>query len=189
MILAGLGFLLNLSHLRLSYNNEFTGNKTHFVSLQHLKLMHLQGNRLCGTIPELNLVFQDTPLEKNLVTPFLQKLWPFRPTLRLSLVKSLEKSNRKLKKSVSALQKCEEDGDDVGGLEEIGGCGGGSGEGGGDGCGNTLVQLPSVNDATFMTTMFLTRPTTSICCRASARGCPPTTNSIQHRINDDYIGR
>jgi hypothetical protein len=24
--------------------------------------------------------------EKNLVTPFLQKLWPFRPTLRLSLV-------------------------------------------------------------------------------------------------------
>jgi len=83
----------------------------------------------------------------------------------------------------------DDDGDDVGGLEEIGGCGGGSGEGGGDGCGNTLVQLPSVNDATFMTTMFLTRPTTSICCRASARGCPPTTNSIQHRINDDYIGR
>jgi hypothetical protein len=67
LILAGLGFLLNLTHLRLSYN-EFTGNKTHFVSLQHLKLIHLQGNRLCGTIPELNLVFQDTPLEKKFVS-------------------------------------------------------------------------------------------------------------------------
>jgi hypothetical protein len=50
-------------------------------------------------------------------------------------------------------------------VEEIGGGGGGSGDGGGDGCGNTLGLLPLVNDTTFVTMTFLTRPTTSMRCR------------------------
>ena len=60
-----------------------------------------------------------------------------------------------------------------------GGCGGGGGGGGngggngsgdsdGDGDGNDNGDLPSVNDATIVTAAFLTRPTTSMCCRASA---------------------
>ena len=57
-----------------------------------------------------------------------------------------------------------------------GGCGGGGGNGGGngsgdsdgDGDGNDNGDLPSVNDATIVTATFLTRPTTSMCCRASA---------------------
>ena len=37
-------------------------------------------------------------------------------------------------------------------------------------------QLPLVNDVTFVTMMFLTRPMTSIHCWASARGRPPATD-------------
>jgi hypothetical protein len=74
-------------------------------------------------------------------------------------------------------------------VEELGGGGGGSGDRGSDGCGNALGRLPSVNDATFVTTTFLTRPTTSMHCRASARGRPPTTASIRHCIDDDDVGQ
>ena len=48
--------LANLTLLRLSYN-EFIGNETRFGSLQSLKLIHLHGNRLSGTIPALHLEF------------------------------------------------------------------------------------------------------------------------------------
>ena len=71
------------------------------------------------------------------------------------------------------------DGDDGdGGDNGIGGSSGGSGDGCGGDCGNALGRLPSVNDATFITTMFLTRPTTSMHCQASARGRPPTADLI-----------
>ena len=79
--------------------------------------------------------------------------------------------------------------DDGSGMEEIGGGGRGSGDGGGNGCGNALGRLPSVNDATFMTMTFLTRPPTLMRCWASARGRPPKTNSIRRRIDDDDVGR
>jgi len=74
-------------------------------------------------------------------------------------------------------------------MEELGGGGGGSGDGGGDGCGNALGRLTSANDMTFVMPTFLMRPTTSMRCRASARGRPPTTDSIQHRIDDDNVGK
>jgi hypothetical protein len=80
------------------------------------------------------------------------------------------------------------DGDDGSSVEEIGGGGGGSGDRGGNGCGNALGQLPSVNDATFVMTAFLTRQARLMRCRASARGCPPTTDSIRHHIDDDDVG-
>jgi hypothetical protein len=73
-------------------------------------------------------------------------------------------------------------------VEGIGGGGGGSGDGGGDGCCNTLGRLPLVNDATFVTTAFLTRPM-RLRCRASERGRPPTTDSIRNRIYDNDVGR
>jgi hypothetical protein len=37
-------------------------------------------------------------------------------------------------------------------------------------------------------TTFLTRPTRLMRCRASARGRPPTTDSIRRRIDDDDVG-
>jgi hypothetical protein len=81
-----------------------------------------------------------------------------------------------------------DDGDDGSGMEEIGGGGRGSGDGGGNGCSNALGRLPTVNDATFMTMTFLTRPPTLMRCQASARGRPPKTNSIRRRIDNDDIG-
>jgi hypothetical protein len=42
------------------------------------------------------------------------------------------------------------------------GGGRGSGDGGGDGCGNALGCLPSVNNATIVTTAFLSRPTATL---------------------------
>ncbi len=83
----------------------------------------------------------------------------------------------------------DDDGDDGSGMEEIGGGGGGSGDGGGDGCCNALGRLPSVNDVTFVTTTFLTRPAMSMHCRASVRGRPSTNYSIRHRIDDNDVGR
>ena len=60
---------------------------------------------------------------------------------------------------------------------------------GGDDCGNALGRLLSFNAAPILTTMFLTRPTTLTRRRASATGRPPTTDSIQHRIDADDVGR
>jgi hypothetical protein len=37
-------------------------------------------------------------------------------------------------------------------------------------------------------TTFLTRPTRLMRCRASARGRPPTNDSIRRRIDDDDVG-
>jgi len=82
-----------------------------------------------------------------------------------------------------------DDDDDGGGVEEIGGGGRGSGDGGGDGCCNALGRLPSVNDVTFVTTTFLTRPAMSMHCRASVKGRPSTNYSIRHRIDDNDVGR
>ena len=48
-----IGVLSNLTRIRLSYN-EFTGNETNFAELQKLKLVHLHGNRLSGTILSSN---------------------------------------------------------------------------------------------------------------------------------------
>ena len=50
--------------------------------------------------------------------------------------------------------------------------------------------LPSVNDATFMTRIFL-KNTNDIdaLSGASARGRPPTTNSIRRRIDDNNVGQ
>ena len=48
-----IGVLSNLTRIRLSYN-EFTGNETNFAELRKLKLIHLHGNRLSGTILSSN---------------------------------------------------------------------------------------------------------------------------------------
>jgi len=53
-----IGLLSNLNYLRLSYNG-FQGNEINFGNLQHLKLIQLHGNRLSGSIPSLNLEFND----------------------------------------------------------------------------------------------------------------------------------
>ena len=54
-----IGSLSNLTHLRMSYN-EFTGNASDLVFLQHLQLIHLHGNRLHGTMPEMTSVQRTT---------------------------------------------------------------------------------------------------------------------------------
>jgi hypothetical protein len=61
-------------------------------------------------------------------------------------------------------------------------------DGGDGGCGCSLGRLPLVIDMTFVMTTFLMRPTTSMRCRTSARGCPPKTDSIRCRIDDDDVG-
>ena len=82
------------------------------------------------------------------------------------------------------------DDDDDGSDGDDGNGGGSHRDVGGDGCGNALGCLLWLNDATIMTTTFLTRPTTLTRCRASARGRPPTTDLIQRRIDsDDDVGR
>ncbi|KAL3817140.1 hypothetical protein ACHAXA_009041 [Cyclostephanos tholiformis] len=53
-----IGSLSNLKHLRLSYN-QFTGNGINFGSLEDLKLIHLHGNRLSGSIPAFSWEIQD----------------------------------------------------------------------------------------------------------------------------------
>jgi hypothetical protein len=75
-----------------------------------------------------------------------------------------------------------------------GGEGGGSGDGDGDGCGGAFGRLPLVNDATIVTMTLmtrptlLTRPTSSTCCCASARGRLPKTNSIRRHLDDNEVG-
>ena len=49
-----LGLLSNLAYLRLNHN-DFVGNETTFEYLDNLKLIHLQGNRLSGSIPIMNM--------------------------------------------------------------------------------------------------------------------------------------
>jgi hypothetical protein len=49
---AEIGSLSNLTHLRLS-SNEFIGNVTDLIFPQRLQLIHLHGNRLHGTMPEM----------------------------------------------------------------------------------------------------------------------------------------
>ena len=71
------------------------------------------------------------------------------------------------------------DGDGGGGRIEVGRCG----------YGNALGHLLSRNDATIMTTTFLTRPMMSTRRQASARGRPPMIDSIKRRINADDVGR
>jgi hypothetical protein len=80
-------------------------------------------------------------------------------------------------------------GSDGSGCSGSGGGGNGSGDSNGDGDGNDNGDLPSVNDETIVTTTFLTKPTASMRCRASARGRPPTTDLIQRRINANDVGR
>jgi hypothetical protein len=70
-----------------------------------------------------------------------------------------------------------DDGADGGGVEEIGGGGGGSGDGGGDGCGNALGRLPSVNDATFVTTTFLSKTNDVDALSGVCKG-PPTNDRL-----------
>ena len=44
-----IGLLSNLTRLRLSYN-EFFGDNVNLLNLQRLDLIHLQGNRLSGSL-------------------------------------------------------------------------------------------------------------------------------------------
>ncbi len=50
--------LTNLKYIRLCYNG-FIGNETNFGISQQLELVQLHGNRLSGTIPNLNLLLSD----------------------------------------------------------------------------------------------------------------------------------
>ena len=51
------------------------------------------------------------------------------------------------------------------------------------------THLVDYHDATFVMRTFLTTPTTSMHCRASARGRPPTTDSIRRHIDEDKVCR
>lgn len=52
-----IGMLSNLTRLKLNYN-EFVGSGADLSDLSRLSLIHLQGNRLTGSIPPTNLNFQ-----------------------------------------------------------------------------------------------------------------------------------
>jgi len=51
--------LSNLNRLRLNYNSFVGTAPDEWSNLQKLKLIQIQGNRISGTIPELNLTFLD----------------------------------------------------------------------------------------------------------------------------------
>lgn len=53
-----ISFLQNLTRLRLSYN-ELMGNDVKLTNLTNLRLIHLHGNRLLGTISTLSWEAQD----------------------------------------------------------------------------------------------------------------------------------
>ena len=65
-----IGVLSNLTRIRLSYN-EFTGNETNFAELRKLKLIHLHGNRLSGTILSSNAWAFDNKL--SFISDYAQK--------------------------------------------------------------------------------------------------------------------
>ena len=51
--------LSNLNRLSLKYNSFVKNAPDDLSRLQELKLIQIQGNRISGTIPELNLLFLD----------------------------------------------------------------------------------------------------------------------------------
>ena len=51
--------LSNLNRLSLKYNSFVKNAPNEMASLQGLKLIQIQGNRISGTLPELDLPFLD----------------------------------------------------------------------------------------------------------------------------------